>query len=398
MPKIFFLCTHANQGTGYARSAAKIVNYLADQPDTEVVYYAFQNYPGQDIPDRFIDPRIRFIDALKLDADSPRGFGDKGIVPSFNQEKPDVVFIYNDISVCDSILKLLGDVSCKIVLFLDLVYPWEDTTRFEYLRHRTDLCYVLTNSWKEHMVNDLGWDPDKVVPFHLGVDAAEPIDTITAKEEFNFKPDDFVVLNLNRNSYRKQWCTTIKAWIRFWIDNDMNPSIKLFVGCMLVTEDGYDIRELIKVECMKNKIDPNIVMNNQVFINPTPLTASDTYIQKLYAACDVGINTCCGEGYGMISVEHALHGKPQIVPAIPSIKEVCGEISTVIEPAIWTTMSKFESHGGEIAINDPDKFAAALTNVYLNRERDDEAEKRIEFVKKTCNWEKNLKVLDKMFI
>ena len=52
MTKIMFMCTHANQGTGYARSAAKMVNYLVDKPDTDVVYYAFQNYKGQEINDR----------------------------------------------------------------------------------------------------------------------------------------------------------------------------------------------------------------------------------------------------------------------------------------------------------------------------------------------------------
>ena len=398
MTKIMFMCTHANQGTGYAKSAAKIVNYLADRPDTEVVYYAFQNFPGQAIPDRFIDPRIKFVDALELDPISPKGFGDAGIVPTFTQEKPDVLFIYNDLPVCEAILKLVGQVDCKIVLFLDLVYPWEDIERFEYLKSRVDLCYVLTQSWKDHMVDDLGWDPEVIVPFHLGVDFKNKIDTKLAKKYFGFSENDFIILNLNRNSYRKQWSTTIRAWFRFWIDNNMDPKIKLFVGCLLVTSDGYDIRNLIKIECMKNKIDPKFVMENNIFINPTPIVASDEYIQTLYSACDVGINTCCGEGYGMISVEHALHGKPQIVPGIPSIKEVCGEIAAVIEPDMWVTMSRFESHGGEIAINDFNKFAAALSDIYLTEEDEYESEKRIDFVKKTCNWDTNLKVLEHIFI
>ena len=390
-----FMCTHANQGTGYARSAAHIVNYLADQPDTEVVYYAFQNYKEQAIKDRFIDPRIRFVDAIELDPVSPKGFGDAGIVPTFAQEKPDILFIYNDISVCESILKILGTISTQVVLFLDLVYPWEDTQRFEYLRQRVDLCYVLTQSWKDHMVGDLGWDSDKIVPFHLGVDF-EKIDTIDskiAKKKIGFEPDDFIVLNLNRNSYRKQWCTTIKAWIKFWIDNNMNKKIKLFIGCLLVTDDGYDIGELIRIECMKHNLDPNVVMVENIFINPMPLTATDAYINLLYAACDVGVNTCCGEGYGLISLEHAFHGKPQIVPGIPSVKEVVGEISIVIEPVTW--MSRFESHGGEIAINDYRAFAAALSDIYLTP--DNLAGTRTEFVKRTCDWATNLKVLDILY-
>ena len=63
--KVLFVSTHANQGTGYGRVANKITNFLADHVD--VVFLAFQNYPNQGIEDRFIDPRIRFIDAFKED-------------------------------------------------------------------------------------------------------------------------------------------------------------------------------------------------------------------------------------------------------------------------------------------------------------------------------------------
>ena len=85
--KVFFMCTHPNQGTGYARVANKLTNYLASLPGVEVVYYAFQNFKGQEIKDRFIDPRIRFYDAMELDPESPKGFGDKGIVTTLETEK-----------------------------------------------------------------------------------------------------------------------------------------------------------------------------------------------------------------------------------------------------------------------------------------------------------------------
>ncbi len=96
--KIFFMCTHCNQGTGYARVANKLVNHLASLPGVEVVYYAFQNYKGQEIKDRFIDPRIRFYDAMELDPSAEGGFGDAGILPSIIKEKPDVCPLYDMMS------------------------------------------------------------------------------------------------------------------------------------------------------------------------------------------------------------------------------------------------------------------------------------------------------------
>lgn len=394
MKKLLFFCTHANQGTGYAKSAAKVVNNLVNRFD--ITYYAFQNYPGQAIEDRYIDSRIKFVDAIKLDTESPKGFGDKGIIPTFDEVEPHIIFIYNDLPVCVSIIELLGKErvdKCKLVTYLDIVYPWQDIRRFEKLRNVVDLCYVYTNAWKDHMVNDLGWSADVIDVIHLGVDDTRlDISQEDALVKLGLDKSDYLVVNMNRNSYRKQWCTTIRAWFKFWTDNGMDPHIKLFIGGMLKTDDGYDILELVDIECMRYGIDNSAISTN-IVINTRPLTAPDEYINLVYAAGAVGINTCCGEGYGLTNVEHALYGKPQIVSGVPAVKEVLGPVAIVIEPTVWTTVSKFESHGGEIAIHDYKMYADAMTNLY--RQGFSKASTYIEFIKKTCNWDTNLRPLDR---
>jgi hypothetical protein len=365
MKKLFFACTHANQGTGYGRVANKISNFLADY--YEIVFLAFQNYPGQAIEDRFIDPRIRFVDALKEDPESPKGFGDRCIKKTFDAENPDILFLYNDLPVCESILKIIDPpATCKVVLYLDIVYPWEDIYRFDYLQPKTDLCFTFLECWKRHMVEDLGWDPKKVKVLKHGVDSDQfkITDSSVAKEQIGFKSTDFLVLNLNRNSYRKQWCITIKAFIEFLATNNFDPRIKLVCGCILKTEDGYDIVQLIDIECKKRKIDPGYVKTNHIFTTFKPLHAPESYIHSLYSACDVGLNTCCGEGFGLTTAEHACFGKPQIVSGVPALRETLGAFARVIEPAAISTMSRFENHGGEIAHFHPSDFARALNEVY----------------------------------
>ena len=128
------MSTHANQGTGYGRVANKITNHLVEQGH-DVTFFAFQNYPGQAIEDRFIDPRIKFIDGFKEDPESPKGFGDKVISKHFEEFNPDILFLYNDLSVCVSLLDLIKP-DCKVVCYLDIVYPWEDLTRFAKLQQR----------------------------------------------------------------------------------------------------------------------------------------------------------------------------------------------------------------------------------------------------------------------
>ena len=399
--KIFFMCTHANQGTGYARSANKITNYLADQPGIEVVYFAFQNYSNQTITDRFIDPRIKFIDAVLIDPESPKGFGDNAIVPALLEENPDILFIYNDISVCESIIKKVeyaNIVVPKTYLYLDIVYPWEDINRYRYLDGKVDHCFVFLNCWKTHMCADLKWAESKVSVLPLGVDLDQfgvLSDQFGAKKQFSFEPYDFVVLNMNRNSYRKQWCTTIKAFLLFLKGTNMNRNVKLMCSCLLKTDDGYDIVKIIETQCMRLGMDAQTVTTNHIFSNPNALVMTESAVNALYNACDVGINTCCGEGFGLVNMEHASLGRPQILAGVPAFKETLGEHAIIIEPTLWTTVSSFEDHGGEIAHFDPADFAAALNDVYTHKVKmRSNVKKHIE---STYNWDSAYQALDRVF-
>ena len=60
--KFFFMCTHPNQGTGYARVANKLTNYLVENND--LTYFAFQNFPNQDIKDH-IETNYNWENAYK---------------------------------------------------------------------------------------------------------------------------------------------------------------------------------------------------------------------------------------------------------------------------------------------------------------------------------------------
>jgi glycosyltransferase involved in cell wall biosynthesis len=398
--KIFFMCTHPNQGTGYARVANKITNYLADLPGVEVVYYAFQNYKGQDIKDRFIDPRIKFYDAVELDAESPKGFGDKSIVPSIIKEKPDVLFLYNDLPVCTILLDIIPPEYMPPVkyVYLDIVYPWERLAYYDTLRrHNVDKIWCFLNCWKHHLVDDLGFEEDLVEVLPHGVDFERFVDIpITeAKKKLGFHEEDYLVINMNRNSYRKQWCTTIKAFLDFLYEQNMNPHIKLFCGCMIKTDDGYDLPSLIFTECTKRNIDPEVILNNHIFINTKPLSLTDEEVNVIYNMGDVGMNTCCGEGFGLTTVEHAYFNRPQIVTNVPPLMETLGDFGHFVEPAIWTTVSSFESHSGDIAYTDSKEFTKHLSHLYENRDTYQQDSRTS--IKNNFSWENVYKVLDPYF-
>ena len=77
-------------------------------------------------------------------------------------------------------------------------------------------------------------------------------------------------------------------------------------------QEGYDILNLIKISCIKYDIDFNTVINSHIYKYPKKNQMSDEMLNCLYNSCDIGINTCVGEGFGLCNLEHASLGKPQI--------------------------------------------------------------------------------------
>jgi len=397
--KIFFMCTHSNQGTGYARVANKITNYLANIPGVEVVYYAFQNFKGQEIKDRFIDPRIKFYDAMELDPVSPRGFGDKGIIPAIIEEKPDVLFLYNDMMVTKSLMELIPAEYMPPVkyVYLDIVYPWQDISIYDTLkRYNFDQIFVFLECWKKHLIDDIGFGEDVVSVMKHGIDFERFVDVPQeeAKVRLGFKPDDYLVVNMNRNSYRKCWGVTLCAFLEFLKGRDMDPSIKLFCGCMPVTPDGVDIRKVIQIECAKRGMDAVKVLNEHIFLNPRPLHLTDEEVNNVYNAGDVGLNTGHGEGFGLTTTEHIYFDRPQIVSGVPALREILGDHAHIIEPKLWIQVTEQEKHGGDLAMMDYRDFAERLEYCYTNR---DDVPRVKELLQREYAWENVYKVLDRFF-
>jgi D-inositol-3-phosphate glycosyltransferase len=48
----------------------------------------------------------------------------------------------------------------------------------------------------------------------------------------------------------------------------------------------------------------------------------DEQLNRIYNTCDVGINTSTGEGWGLVALEHAATGRPQLLPAHSACLEI----------------------------------------------------------------------------
>lgn len=124
--------------------------------------------------------------------------------------------------------------------------------------------------------------------------------------------DSFIVLNANRNTMRKRIDLTLDAFARFARDKPANVWLYLHMG---MHDQGTDVLALAQLYGIADRL----LLSTRGARHPT---VSDEQLNLIYNACDVGINTASGEGWGLIAFEHAATGAAQLVPDHTG----CGEL------------------------------------------------------------------------
>jgi glycosyltransferase involved in cell wall biosynthesis len=212
----------------------------------------------------------------------------------------------------------------------------------------------------------------------------------SSKEKIGIPIDSFLVLNTNRNSYRKALDITISSFLTFYKQNNCSKDIKLILNCYLKTKEGYDILNLIRTECIRLQLNYEEVMFQTIFSYSG--NVPDETINLLYNACDIGINTCIGEGFGLCNMEQAGLDKPQIVSSVGGLKDIFGEIQKeaplLIEPKCKLYTSNLQDeHGGYTGICTSEDFVKALQFYYEHKDILLEEGMRIgKYIRKKYDW------------
>lgn len=166
----------------------------------------------------------------------------------------------------------------------------------------------------------------------------------------------FIVLNANRNMPRKRIDLTIHGFALFAKDKPAN--VKLYLH--MATEDtGWNVLILAK----RYGIFDRLIMTQADNSRPT---FSDEQLNFLYNACDVGINTTTGEGWGMPAFEHAATRAAQIVPRHTSLVDLWKDAAEFIDPTMMLTWPGNLTHAHLVT---PEAVAAALERLYTDGPR-----------------------------
>ena len=392
MKKILFYSTDVRQPTGYARISYKLLNHLAEDENNDIYHFAISDFKELRV-ERQLNPRIKVINALEEDKkiNSEELYGVDIIKKFIDIIKPDVVFIYNDLVVVCRLFNELAEHkknnNYKIYVYIDLVYEYEKYKYIEFMDRNSDLIYTFSDIWKDNLIK-MNVNPNKIKILYHGINTDQifKIDKLEARKRLGLDNNDFIILNTNRNSYRKNWETTISAFLIFLKRNNYNPRIKLYINCVLNLTHSYDLFDIIKISCLKYDMDYFKTVSTHIihYANKQTGTLSDETLNLIYNACDIGINTCVGEGVGLCNLEHAYLGAPQIVSNVGGLKDIFKNgYSILIEPKTnYYIGSSIDDHGGYISITDPNDFANAINEYY---------KKPKKLINDSCNIQKDIK-------
>jgi glycosyltransferase involved in cell wall biosynthesis len=351
MKKIMFWGDSPTIGTGFGNVLKFIINHLPkDRFKISVLGLYYDGQPHD---------LNCYIHAVKGSAEQH----DKDhLISIIKKENPDIIFLLHDVWILDPILRFFKESKItkrrKVVAYVPVDAEDHDPVWYANVDLLDQL--VMYNEFGKTVATKACPDINPIIIEH-GVDSEVFYKKFNTRREAKvalFKApelhDSFIILNAGRNQPRKRLDITMRAFAEFAKDKPdafiyMHSGIKDAHIDTLRMANELGISDRLIMTSDKQGL-PNVSLED---------------LNMLYNACEVGINTGLGEGFGLPNAEHAATGAIQIVPnhsALTDLYEDCG----ILVPAnILFTLDAISTTAKMVAVEDVVK---ALNLVYHDRE------------------------------
>lgn len=353
MAKILY-CGDAFVETGFGRVAENLLPALAEHHEVSVLAVNYHGDPH---------PEARKYETYPAMLHGSDPFGSHRIGELVQKIKPDLIWVTNDLWVGISLWKAVQPLKESMGFKFFVYTPIDSYGLFpELLEPINEWDGVATyTQFGAEEIKKIGYKREIEVMGH-GTDFSKffPTDKNECREKLGVPNDVFIVFNGNRNQPRKRIDLTIKAFIKFAKDKD-DARLWLNMGSK---DMGWDLIPLFKRVARDEGFDPTgkLILTSPHFSTDNCLSIEQ--LNMVYNAADIGINTCIGEGWGLVNTEHAATGVAQLVPDHTSLAEIFDEIPRITCNAAETD----RNYGLERLLPDPDSAAELLSYYYDNRE------------------------------
>jgi glycosyltransferase involved in cell wall biosynthesis len=374
--KFMLISTHCQQVTGYSKVSYGLLKELVKQPFLEVIHYGFQKMPNKDFSDSRPYPNgVQVIDAAALEAANTenkgpkQGFGYAELPAKIQEIKPDVVMLFNDMSVINQFMEHIKRSGIKrnfaTWLYVDQVYNCQLNGYLEVINREADRVFAFTKEWKECLKEQGVHRPVDVIAHGFDSSVFYSIPKTMARKRLGLPDDIFLFMSLNRNQPRKRYDLLIMAFVELIVKYPTKP-LTLMCVCDKGEKGGWWLFEIFVRE-LKLRNVPIDRFANRLMVTQRDMDFKDEEINALYNAADVGISAADGEGWGLCSFEHMGVGVPQIVPALGGYREFCTtDNSVMVKPKHRYYMPMaFSPVGGEATAVDPHDLCLGM-ETYVN--------------------------------
>ena len=397
--KLLFVGTHAHQFTGYSKITYGFMKVLAELPYLSVTHFGFQKNPSIPPNYRPYPPNIRVLDAAAMEAQSlppgtppQQGFGYNILPNTIRQENPDVVMIYNDMSVVTRFLEEIRKSGIprtfKIWLYVDQVYNYQPQMYLDIINRDADRVFTFTSYWKDCLKKQGITRSIDVLGHGFESKVFVPANKKDIRKKMNLPEDGFIIMSLNRNQPRKRYDLLIMAFTELVVKYPTKP-IFLMCICDKGEKGGWWLFELFSRELRLRNV-PVERFGNRLMIANQDMAFRDEDINLFYNLGDIGISTAEGEGWGLCNFEQMGVGIPQVVPNIGGFKEFCNANNSVLvkpKHRFYLPMA-YSPVSGEAESCDPHDICLGIEEYLLDSEK---LKKHGEEARKTVltyTWEK----------
>ena len=374
--RFLLVSTHTEQTTGYSKVSYNLLRQLSTlTPIVKVFHFGFQRSVSTAANIRKLTNVIQY-DAAANEDPKQQGFGFNKLSEYIDTVNPDIVMIYNDPIVINQFLEAIKDVpkTFKVWIYLDMVYESPDQGLLRNIEQKADRIFCFTQKWKEHLQTKIPNTTKTISVLEHGVDTmvfkkTSDSERISIRKQMNIPLDATVFLNINRNSQRKRLDLNVMAFARMLKKFPDSPLYQVFVTGMNPQNGAYYnplgvfINELQQLGLDVLKYGNRIVCvdtNRQLF--------DDNAVNAIYNACDYGINTSNGEGFGLCQLEHLATGAPQVVVDVGDYHCFMDEnVAKFVKPTITTYLSHTAGIGTLTKDGHVDDVCDAMESILANK-------------------------------
>jgi glycosyltransferase involved in cell wall biosynthesis len=361
--KLLIVSTHTNQINGYSKVVLNLLQQLATHSWLQLVHFGTQKMVNADL-NRTVPSSVKQIDATALEKEKQTGFAFSELPAVINSEKPDIVFIYNDLAVIgtyiESIRKAIENRPFKIWAYVDLTYLAPPQPMIDILNRDVERVFCFTKGWKD-VIKASGITRPVDVLNH-GVDSLmfRSITKEVARQQLGLPKDVFLFTSINKNIPRKRLDLLIISFVKLIV---RFPTKNIF---MLIVADkgdqgGFPLFEIYarEIKVHGGSVD---MFGNRLLITSKDTCYRDEDINMLYNCGDAGVSCAEGEGFGLCTFEQMSLGVPQIVPDINGYNEYChSDNSLMVKPAMRAYIPQaHNSVTGEAQLVSPEDFSKAM--------------------------------------